>query len=63
MGHLGLFLVIFEYFRVRGIWASLTGPLNRKSKTSTITLLPKEYCQARKGAQTQDLPVGCGSST
>ena len=30
-GPLGSFLVIFEYFRVRGIWVSLTGALNRKS--------------------------------
>ena len=28
----GLFLVIFEYFRVRGIWVSLTGALNRNAE-------------------------------
>ena len=30
-GPLGSFLVIFEYFRVRGIWVSLTGALNRNA--------------------------------
>ena len=29
-GPFGSYLVIFEYFRVRGIWVSLTGALNRK---------------------------------
>ena len=32
VGHFGSCLVIFEYFRVWGIWVSLTGALNRKSK-------------------------------
>ena len=32
MGHLGSFLVVFEHFRVRGIWVSLIGFLNCKSR-------------------------------
>ena len=35
-GPFGSFLVIFEYFRVRGIWVSLTGALNRNASAPAV---------------------------
>ena len=36
VGNYGSFLVIFEYSRVRGIWVSLTGALNRNTSDSNL---------------------------
>ena len=38
VSHFGSLWVIFEYFRVRGIWVSLTGALNRKVRWPIFNL-------------------------
>ena len=54
-GPLGSFLVIFEYFRVRGIWVSLTGALNRNS-TVTGKKPPEPSKPLRPSNATHFLP-------